>query len=393
MRSVNEMKSQNKSTKLCIRVVLGMWRSRIYRYLRSGDRKSFHNLGVTGRNDNSGWPLAGLLAASGVAAAGAATVYYFPSSFDNDVGRVTQCDIAAAAAAYSEDYLPSYGSSSDPLILPFSVDEPQAFLVPVVRVQPRNEQDEAEFEQSVRAFLACSPELSSNDEVATTDGNPNSSSTTTVSTTSLIESLLESRPSRLDKLRQTQKSKQCVTTDRSYFYTNPRINADKSDRFVLLAGPASQNLGLDIAQCLGVRLSEMQLGRYADGEISVQIEESVRGKSIFIVQSTESSDSIMELFLLISTLRRASAKTITVIIPYYGYARQDQRKNQRRESIAAADIALMLEEMGMDHVLCVDVHSEAILGFFSPRMAVEVSVASKLAGWPFHLVVCFIYNC
>jgi N-terminal domain of ribose phosphate pyrophosphokinase len=361
-----------------------MWRSRIYRYLRSDYRKSFHNLGVAGRNDSSGWPFAGLLAASGVAAAGAATtLYYFPSSFDNDVGRVTQCDIAAAAAAYSEDYLPSYGSSSDPLILPFSVDEPQAFLVPVVRAHPRNEQDEAEFEQSVRAFLACSPELSSNDEAATTDGNnPNSSSTTTVSTTSLIESLhLESRPSRLEKLRQSLNSKQCVTTDRSYFYTNPRINVDKSDRFVLLAGPASQNLGLDIAQCLGVRLSEMQLGRYADGEISVQIEESVRGKSIFIVQSTESSDSIMELFLLISTLRRASAKTITVIIPYYGYARQDQRKNQRRESIAAADIALMLEEMGMDHVLCVDVHSEAILGFFSPRMAVEVSVASKLAGW------------
>jgi hypothetical protein len=383
-----------------------MWRSKILRHLRShGYPKISHNyrstccLGAVGRSDSSsggGWPA---WLASGVGSAAAGTLVYFgaSSSLSNeDYRRVAQCD--AAVSVYAEDsdnYLPSYGSSSDPLIVPFSAEAPRAFLVPVVRSQPRCPQDEADFQQSLRAFLASSPQLSDDDEAETistvvgkTSDDDMSASTTasssaTVSSSSAAsatatkqdqqpQQALETRLSRLDKLRQTQKSKQCVTTDRSYFYTNPSIDADKGDRFVLLAGPASQNLGLDIAQCLGVRLNEMQLGRYADGEIAVQIEESVRGKSIFIVQSTESSDSIMELFLLISTLRRASAKTITVICPYYGYARQDQRKNQRRESIAAADIALMLEEMGMDHVLCVDVHSESTLGFFSPRMAVEV---------------------
>jgi hypothetical protein len=376
-----------------------MWRSKILRHFRSHgyprisqNNRSTCFLGAVGRSDSSsgyGWPA---WLASGVGSAAAGALIYFGAN--EDYRRVAQCD--AAVSAYAEDsdnYLPSYGSSSDPLILPFSAEAPRAFLVPVVRSQPRCPEDEAEFQQSIRAFLASSPRLSDDDEgvtISTVDGktsNDDMSSATTASESSATASssssaaaakqdqqpqALESRLSRLDKLRQTQKSKQCVTTDRSYFYTNPSIDADKGDRFVLLAGPASQNLGLDIAQCLGVRLNEMQLGRYADGEIAVQIEESVRGKSIFIVQSTESSDSIMELFLLISTLRRASAKTITVICPYYGYARQDQRKNQRRESIAAADIALMLEEMGMDHVLCVDVHSESTLGFFSPRMAVEV---------------------
>lgn len=265
---------------------------------------------------------------------------------------VSQCDAMNAVG------LPSYGSSSDPLITPDSVDQPEAFLVPVVREKPQNASQTACLQQSIRAFLAASPVQS--EAVPELDASDPSTF---------------ARSGIADLSQKNLQQNHCVTTDRAYFYSNPRIGG-KKEKFVLLAGPASLNLGLDIATCLEVQLNQMQLGRFPDGETRVQIGESVRGKSIFIVQSTTSSDSIMQLFLLISTLRRASAKTITVVIPYYGYARQDQRKNKKRESIAAADIAIMLEEMGADNVMCVDVHTPTIHGFFSPRIAVEVGTAT-----------------
>ncbi|TYC49575.1 ribose-phosphate diphosphokinase [Weissella muntiaci] len=129
----------------------------------------------------------------------------------------------------------------------------------------------------------------------------------------------------------------------------------------------SSNLPLaeKIAASIGVELSKINIARFADGEIQINIEESVRGDNVYIIQPTSApvNDNLMELMIMIDALRRASAATINVVMPYYGYARQD-RKARSREPITAKLVANMLERAGVTRVLVLDMHAAQIQGFF-----------------------------
>ncbi|HEX7019101.1 MAG TPA: ribose-phosphate pyrophosphokinase [Gemmatimonadaceae bacterium] len=132
----------------------------------------------------------------------------------------------------------------------------------------------------------------------------------------------------------------------------------------LLSGTANRALAEEIATHLEIDLCKVHVGRFADGEISVRIDENVRGNDVFILQPTNPpAENIMELLLLIDAARRASAARITCVMPYYGYARQD-RKDQPRVPIGAKLMANMITGAGVDRVLGVDFHQHQLQGFF-----------------------------
>jgi len=134
----------------------------------------------------------------------------------------------------------------------------------------------------------------------------------------------------------------------------------------LFAGNAIPELAKKIADRLYLKLGNATVGRFSDGEISVQINENVRGADVFILQSTCSptNDNLMELLVMVDALRRASAGRVTAVIPYFGYARQDRRVRSARVPITAKVVADFLSSVGVDRVLTVDLHAEQIQGFF-----------------------------
>ena len=135
--------------------------------------------------------------------------------------------------------------------------------------------------------------------------------------------------------------------------------------YKVFSGTANQELSRQIAKYLGIPLSEASIKRFSDGEISVQIGESVRGKDVFIIQSTcaPTDTNLMELLILTDAIKRSSASTVTAVIPYFGYARQD-RKAAPRVSITAKLVANMIETAGIDRVVTMDLHAGQIQGFF-----------------------------
>jgi ribose-phosphate pyrophosphokinase len=135
---------------------------------------------------------------------------------------------------------------------------------------------------------------------------------------------------------------------------------------VLFTGNANPVLAQEIATHLGVELGRAAVGRFSDGEVTVEIRQNVRARDVFVMQPTctPTNENLMELFIMVDALKRASARRITAVMPYYGYARQDRRPRSTRVPISAKVVANMLETVGVERVLTMDLHADQIQGFF-----------------------------
>ena len=135
---------------------------------------------------------------------------------------------------------------------------------------------------------------------------------------------------------------------------------------VLFTGNANPTLAEEIARNLDIALGAADVGRFSDGEVTVELMQNVRARDIFVVQPTcaPTNDNLMELLVMVDALKRASARRITAVIPYFGYARQDRRPRSTRVPISAKVIANMLEVAGVNRVLTMDLHADQIQGFF-----------------------------
>ncbi|MFT4770697.1 MAG: ribose-phosphate pyrophosphokinase [Cryomorphaceae bacterium] len=137
-----------------------------------------------------------------------------------------------------------------------------------------------------------------------------------------------------------------------------------SNSVKIFAGSASEDLGTRIARAYGQELGNLKMSKFSDGEFQISYEESIRGNDVFIIQSTfPPADNLMELLLMVDAAKRASAKRIVAILPYFGFARQD-RKDKPRVAIGAKLVANLLTAAGVDRVMTMDLHADQIQGFF-----------------------------
>lgn len=139
-----------------------------------------------------------------------------------------------------------------------------------------------------------------------------------------------------------------------------------SASILVFSGNSNRPLAQAICSELGVPLGKAQVGRFSDGEVQVEIEENVRRQEVFVIQPTSAptADNFMELLVLVDALKRASAASVTAVLPYFGYARQDRRPRSARVAITAKVAAKMIGTVGTDRVLTVDLHADQIQGFF-----------------------------
>ncbi|CAG9170166.1 ribose-phosphate pyrophosphokinase [Cupriavidus pampae] len=139
-----------------------------------------------------------------------------------------------------------------------------------------------------------------------------------------------------------------------------------SEGLMVFTGNANPKLAEAVVQHLGIPLGKALTGRFSDGEVQVEIQENVRGKHVIVLQSTcaPTNDNLMELMVMVDALKRASARSITAAMPYFGYARQDRRPRSARVAISAKVVANMLEVAGVERVLTMDLHADQIQGFF-----------------------------
>jgi len=145
-----------------------------------------------------------------------------------------------------------------------------------------------------------------------------------------------------------------------------RSNDFDSSSMSVFAGNANPDLAHEITRHLHVPMGRSQVGRFSDGEVNAELMENVRGRDVFIVQSTcpPANDNLMELLMMTDACRRASAKRVTAVVPYFGYARQDRRPRATRVAIGAKLVANMMVTAGIDRLLTIDLHADQIQGFF-----------------------------
>ncbi|MGH8705554.1 MAG: ribose-phosphate pyrophosphokinase [Burkholderiales bacterium] len=138
------------------------------------------------------------------------------------------------------------------------------------------------------------------------------------------------------------------------------------DRLMLFTGNANPRLAQDVVKHLNISLGRAVVGKFSDGEVMVEIMENVRGKDVFVLQSTgaPTNDNLMELMVMVDALKRSSAARVSAAIPYFGYARQDRRPRSARVAISAKVVANMLTAAGVSRVLTMDLHADQIQGFF-----------------------------
>ena len=138
------------------------------------------------------------------------------------------------------------------------------------------------------------------------------------------------------------------------------------DRLMVFTGNANRKLAEAVTQHLNIHLGRAKVGRFSDGEVMVELLENVRGRDVFVLQSTcaPTNDNLMEVLVMVDALKRASAGRITAAMPYFGYARQDRRLRSARVAITAKLVADMLSSAGVDRLLTMDLHSDQIQGFF-----------------------------
>ena len=141
----------------------------------------------------------------------------------------------------------------------------------------------------------------------------------------------------------------------------------KKEKLILFAGPASKDLGAQIARYLNEPLGFIQVGAFSDGETSIEISQNIRGMDVFLVQSTyqPGNEHLMQLLLMADACKRASAKSVSAVIPYFGYSRQDRRPRNTRGPVSAKLVADLIETADIKRVITVDLHADQIEGFFS----------------------------
>ena len=303
---------------------------------------------------------------------------YSPSS------SISSSKSISNSANFRSSHNPTSISHSFPFKIGSSSSSPS---VPSASVSSNQWYDQHSSSNATRSLLACLalglclyPLANEKKKQAMAESSSSSSSSSSSDSSSSSSSSPTSHSSPhhhlLDRYQQSHDNKVRAIQLGDELYVTPYSSSD----FKIFSGSGNPALAQEVAARLGTQLGRATIGKFADGETRVQLHDNVRGQDVYIIQPTcyPTNDNLMELLLLITTLRRSSANRVVAVMPYYAYARQLDRQSAR-STIAGADIALMLQEAGVDHVVAVDLHRAQVQGFYDVSVPVENLDTTKIA--------------